>query len=70
MQAFINSALIFSTGDLDAAHLFRMINMCPAVGLQVQSDDLHNAHLVDLWRQQVDLCAHQVWNGERLLAWQ
>jgi hypothetical protein len=36
-----------------------------AIGLNVQSDNLGYAHDLDAFRQQIDLCADQVGDGDR-----
>src|SRR5438034_687344 len=43
--------------------------MCAPVGLQVQPHNLYNAHFFNLRWQQIDLCADQVRDGKRFLAW-
>src|SRR3990172_8528288 len=67
-QALVGSALALVIDDAQRPDLTRVGDVSPAVGLQVEPLDLHDADLLDPLRQQADLRADQVGDGEGLLA--
>ena len=58
------------TDDSDVPNLTGVVDVGSAVGLEVQSRDVHGAYLFDLRRQEVDLGADEVWNRERFFGGQ
>src|SRR4029453_4221265 len=62
-------ALVLDLEDLEPAGLLGGRHVCSAVGLHIQTDDVHNPHLGGFgWNP--GLGPYDVGNGERLIAWQ
>ena len=64
----VDPALGFVAGHADPADLAGIGDMCPAVGLEVEPDDLDGPDLLDARRQEVDLRADEIRDRERLVA--
>src|SRR5579872_2330661 len=69
-QPFVDLTLVFCLCNHDAANFLCMMDVRPAISLQVESDDFDDAYFLHLWWQQINLGANQIGNGESLLAWQ
>src|SRR5262245_25138209 len=69
-DALVDPALRFVAGHPDRPDLAGVRDVGPAVGLEVEPDDLDRPDLLDPGREQVDLRADEVRDRERLVAGQ
>jgi hypothetical protein len=61
LQAFIDPAFIFCSGNTNPTYFSGMMDMCAAIGLQIKSNNLHDTHLFDVRWEQINLCSYQIW---------
>lgn len=66
VNSFIDSTLALVVGHANLPNLGCVPHMGAAVGLQIQTDDLDRANLLDTLWQKIDFGTDQVWDLEGL----
>src|SRR5438477_8140705 len=67
-DALVDATLRLVADDLDPADLSGVGDVGPAIGLEIQPDDLDRPDLGDARREEVDLRSDEIGDGERLVA--